>query len=50
MGKAMEKLQDAGYTMMGYPAPSEPLGGEVCFLYSSEIGIVELIEPTELNI
>ncbi len=50
MGKAIEKLQDAGYTMMGYPAPSEPLGGEVCFLYSSEIGIVELIEPTELNI
>ena len=44
MDSALEKMQSVGYTMMGYPAPSEPLGGDVCFLYSPEIGIVELID------
>ncbi len=44
---AIEKLQDAGYTMMCYPAYSEPLGGDVCFLYSQSSGIVELIDYSE---
>lgn len=44
MESVLEKMQNMGYTLMGYPTPSEPLGGEVCFLYSAEIGIVELIE------
>lgn len=44
MESVLEKMQNIGYTLMGYPAPSKPLGGDVCFLYSAEIGIVELIE------
>lgn len=43
MDVAISELQNRGFTLMGYPAPSIPLGGDVCFLYSNEIGIVELI-------
>lgn len=44
MDLAILALQNKGFTLMGYPAPSIPLGGNVCFLYSDEIGIVELID------
>lgn len=43
MDLAVSELQNRGFTLMGYPAPSIPLGGDVCFLYSGDIGIVELI-------
>ncbi len=44
MENAVKELQDIGFTQLGYPAPSEPLEGEVCFLYSNEIGMLELIK------
>ena len=44
MKTALEEIQRMGFTLMGYPAPSDPLDGEVCFLYSTEIGIIELID------
>lgn len=44
MDGAIKRLLELGFTQMGYPAPSIPLGGNVCFLYSAEIGVVELIE------
>lgn len=47
MNKAIEGLADIGFTQMGYPAISIPLGGDVCFLYSDEIGVVELIKYTK---
>lgn len=40
---SVEKLQNIGFTLLGFTAPSVPLGGDVVFLYSPEIGIVELI-------
>ena len=44
MDTAIEELRYQGFTLMGYPDCSVPLGGKVCFLYSSELGIVELID------
>lgn len=44
MTTAIDDLRERGFTQLGYPAPSFPLGGNVCFLYSGEIGIIELIE------
>lgn len=41
---AVSYLQGEGFTLLSDPAPSEPLNGMVCFLYSGEIGIIELIE------
>lgn len=43
MDVCVAELQNAGFTMLGTPAPSVPLGGDVCFLYSMEIGMIELI-------
>lgn len=37
-------MRDAGFMPTGEPAESEPLGGIVCFLFSAETGIIELIE------
>lgn len=42
--RAINYLQDAGYTLIEEPEYSEPLGGIVCFLYANEIGIIELIQ------
>ncbi len=43
MDRTIGKLLELGFTQMGYPASSMPLNGIVCFLYSAEIGVVELI-------
>ena len=39
----IEDLQKEGFTLLRRPAPSIPLGGDVCFLYSADIGMIELI-------
>ena len=44
MNNTIEELKEIGFTQIGYPSPSIPLGGNVCFLYSNEIGMVELIK------
>ena len=44
METAIASMQDAGFTQLGIPTSSIPLGGVVCFLYKDEVGIVELIE------
>lgn len=38
----IDEFQEKGFTLMGYPAESVPLGGYVVFLYSLEVGLVEL--------
>lgn len=38
----IETLQAKGFVVIDNPAESVPLGGNVAFLYSSEIGLVEL--------
>lgn len=40
--QGIEKLQSMGFTLLENPAESIPLGGDVAFLYSSEIGLTEL--------
>ena len=44
---SVKKLQENGYTLIGSVAPSVPLGGDVCFMYCQEIGMIELIEYGE---
>ncbi len=46
---AITELQNIGFTMLGNPTESIPLGGIVCFLYSSEIGLIELISYMEVR-
>lgn len=41
---AIERLGGYGFLLIDSPARSEPLGGDVCFLFSPQVGIVELIE------
>ena len=41
--ESIAALKENGFTLMSTPAISVPLKGDVCFLYSSEIGIIELI-------
>ena len=41
---AVSELQDKGFTILGVPAYSVPLEGTVCFLYSPEIGLIEIID------
>ena len=41
--RAVDKLRESGFLPIDVPAKSEPLGGEVCFMFSPEIGIIELI-------
>lgn len=36
-----------GFTQLSNAAPSVPLNGNVCFLFSAEIGLIELIEYGE---
>lgn len=43
MEESIIALQQMGFTLIGSPAPSLPLGGDVCFLYSLEVGMIELI-------
>lgn len=45
--ETISALQSEGFTALGVPLPSVPLGGNVCFLYSNEIGLIELIEYGE---
>ena len=40
--QGIEELQSKGFTLLGNPAESIPLGGDVVFLYSTEIGLTEL--------
>lgn len=42
--ETVEELRNIGFIQIGSVARSEPLNGNVVFLYSSEIGVVELIE------
>lgn len=44
MEKTVEELLEMGFTMLEVPAPSVPLGGMVCFMYSCETGILELVD------
>lgn len=44
---AVTELQERGFTLISPSAPSLPLDGMVCFLYSQETGIMELIESSE---
>ncbi len=44
MEMSVARLQETGFTLLCEPALSVPLGGDVCFLYSMEIGMIELIE------
>lgn len=44
MAAGIQELTDKEFTLVNAPAPSEPLGGVVAFLYSIEIGLIELIE------
>ena len=44
MEECIKKLQKSGFMLLGEPAASVPLGGDVCFLYSVEIGLIELID------
>lgn len=41
---AIERLRGHGFLLIDNPARSDPLGGDVCFLFSPEVGIVELIK------
>lgn len=41
--ETINELQNEGFTLLGKPAPSVPLGGDVCFMYSNVIGLIELI-------
>ena len=43
MDDALKNLRDIGFTQISLTAYSIPLDGEVCFLYSPDIGIIELI-------
>ncbi|MBR1635124.1 MAG: VOC family protein [Lachnospiraceae bacterium] len=42
--KAISELQEIGFTVLGSPAESVPLEGTVCFLYSTDIGLIEIID------
>ena len=44
ISKIVEKLREAGFIPIGAVAKSEPLEGNVCFMFSSDIGLIELIE------
>lgn len=41
---SVKELQENGFTLIGAVAPSIPLGGDVCFMYSNTIGMIEVIE------
>ena len=47
--ETMERLRDSGFMPLGEPAESEPLGGIVCFMFSAQAGIIELIEYRQQN-
>ncbi len=48
MDDAITELQAIGFTMLGAPAESVPLEGTVCFLYSINIGLIELIQRRQM--
>ncbi len=45
--ESISKLCSQGFTQLGKPDLSVPLSGIVCFLYSLDIGLIELIEYHE---
>ena len=47
INKTADELRNAGFLPIGSVAKSEPLGGNVCFMFSSDIGVIELIEYTD---
>lgn len=44
INKSIFEFQKLGFTLLSYPAQSVPLGGDVCFMYSPIVGIIELIQ------
>ncbi len=38
----IEQLQEHGFTLISYPSESIPLKGNVAFLYSHSVGLIEL--------
>ncbi len=47
MEDSVNKLTEIGFTLISKPDISVPLKGTVCFLYESEIGLIELIKYGE---
>ena len=47
MKETINELCQIGFTQLSNVAPSVPLNGNVCFLFSAEIGLIELIEYEE---
>lgn len=42
--EAANEMRNEGFLPIGTIARSEPLDGDVCFLFSPDIGIIELVE------